>query len=71
MKVLCTQIGSRQHYEVPLKLSLAGQLALLVTDFWNPLGQRAGWITRLLGSGVLRRAAERFHPEIPSRKVRV
>jgi glycosyltransferase involved in cell wall biosynthesis len=70
MKVLCTQIGSRQHYEVPLKLSLAGQLALLVTDFWNPLGRRAGW-TRLLGSGILRRAAERFHPGIPSSKVRV
>ena len=71
MKVLCTQIGSRQHYEVPLKLSLAGQLALLITDFWNPLGRRAGWIARLLGSGILRRAAERFHSEIPFSKVRV
>lgn len=40
MKVLCTQIGARQYYEVPARLSLAGQLALLVTDFWNPLGCR-------------------------------
>jgi len=47
---------------------MAGHLALLVTDFWNPLGRRAG---RFLGSGVLKRAAERFHPEIPSSKVRV
>ena len=71
MKVLCTQIGARQYYEVPARLSLAGQLALLVTDFWNPLGCRTGWIRSRLGTGLLRRAAERFHPDIPAGKVRV
>ena len=71
MNVLCSQIGARQHYEIPMKLHMAGHLALLVTDFWNPLGPLPGWMTRRLGCGVLRRAVERYNSEIPPAKVRV
>lgn len=38
MKVLCAQIGARRNYEMPWQLHQTQQLSLLVTDFWNPLG---------------------------------
>ncbi len=69
MKVLCAQIGARRNYEMPWQLHQTQQLSLLVTDFWNPLGDTfkvgEAWLPV-----VVRGAQARFRRGIPSRKVR-
>ena len=43
MKVVCAQIGARDHYGFPLALHQAGALGALVTDFWSRFRFPPGW----------------------------
>lgn len=43
MKVVCAQIGARDHYGFPLALHQAGALGALVTDFWSRCRFPPGW----------------------------
>lgn len=53
MKVVCAQIGARDHYGFPLALHRAGALGALVTDFWSRCHYPPGW--PLLGPLAARR----------------
>src|SRR5437868_5456875 len=58
---ICTMIGARQHYALPLALHQAGALARLYTDIWaGPLFRRT--VVRL---PYLSAAGTRYHPGIP------
>jgi glycosyltransferase involved in cell wall biosynthesis len=43
LKVVCAQIGARDHYGFPLALHQAGALGALVTDFWSRCPYPPGW----------------------------
>lgn len=43
LKVVCAQIGARDHYGFPLALHQAGALGALVTDFWSRFRFPPGW----------------------------
>lgn len=60
-RVVCAQIGAREHYAVPRALHRAGRLDTLVTDIWIP-GTVAG-ILRHLPKG--KRLAQRRSDDIP------
>ena len=70
MKVLCAQLGARQNYEIPWHFSKSGQLSLLATDFWNPLGNVVKFGGPLIPK-VVARVQSRFREGIPSRSVRI
>jgi glycosyltransferase involved in cell wall biosynthesis len=59
MQWICCQIGAREHYAIPRVLNRRDELSLLITDAWADT-----WLPWKLGSRP--RAAERFHPDIPS-----
>lgn len=70
MNVLCSQFGARQNYEIPKRLSETQELSLLVTDFWNPLGDILNFRHKIWPS-ALRRAGSRCCPGIPSSNIRI
>jgi glycosyltransferase involved in cell wall biosynthesis len=43
LKVVCAQIGARDHYGFPLALHQAGALGALVTDFWSGCRLPSSW----------------------------
>jgi glycosyltransferase involved in cell wall biosynthesis len=63
MKWICCQIGAREHYAVPRARHRKQALSLLITDAWAD-----SWLPWKLRTDT--RAAERFHPDIPSDLVR-
>lgn len=62
MRVVCAQIGARDHYAIPRALHRRGALAGLVTDFWWPASgvPNLAWLRRLAG---------RSHPELKDARV--
>lgn len=62
----CVQAGHREQYGVPRALERAGILDTLVTDVWMPPGSL---LARLAAGRLGRRLRDRFHPEVPMRKV--
>jgi len=63
---ICSQIGAREHYAIPLALHKAGRLATLYTDFWAGRALRRA---QEMGVGrwklgALRSLAARQHPEL-------
>jgi glycosyltransferase involved in cell wall biosynthesis len=69
---ICSQIGAREHYAIPLALHKAGRLATLYTDFWAGRALRrtqemAGGRWKL---GALRALAGRYHPELDASRER-
>ena len=69
---ICSQIGAREHYAIPLALHKAGSLATLYTDFWAGRALRrtqemAGGRWKL---GALRALAGRYHPELDASRER-
>lgn len=65
------QLGARQHYKIAELLASSGQLALLVTDFWNYTRTAGRSCAQLSGMDRLIRASDRFSPLIPNRLVRI
>lgn len=67
-----SQIGARRHYAVPRILEKAGLLSAFFTDFWLPASCNSALKTlpSSIGRGALRRAEGRYHPQLPSHKVR-
>lgn len=63
LSFVCAQIGSREHYTVPLAVDRCGFLARLYTDAW------VGPSFRTIAKGPFRRLADRFHHDLPSHKV--
>jgi glycosyltransferase involved in cell wall biosynthesis len=64
-RVICSQIGAREHYAVPRALSRSGLLDTLLTDVWVP----EPWRRALAGIPAGRRLATRTHREISDRRV--
>jgi glycosyltransferase involved in cell wall biosynthesis len=60
---ICCQIGAREHYAIPRALRQRNVLSTLVTDAWAD-----SWLPWKLGGNS--RAAERYHPDIPSDSVK-
>src|SRR5262245_34766499 len=62
---ICSQIGARQHYAVPVGFHRDGLLELLFTDIWTPSALRHfPWPSRRL-----RAFARRYHNEIPANRL--
>ena len=63
---IVSQIGARQHYGIPRGFEYTGSLGALYTDVWCRLGRP------LLkhGTKLMRAYATRYHPHIPSAKVK-
>jgi glycosyltransferase involved in cell wall biosynthesis len=59
---ICCQLGAREHYSIPRAVHSSNELGLLATDAWADT-----WLPWRLGASS--RAAERFHPQIPSNLV--
>ena len=64
-QVIVSQLGSRQHYQIPAMAHGSGQLARLITDAWSPPGSLTARLAALRGVPMLRRLAGRHNPEIP------
>jgi glycosyltransferase involved in cell wall biosynthesis len=63
---ICSQIGARQHYAVPIGLYRDGLLDQMFTDIWAPpLLSRSR-----IGTRRLRALAGRYDGEVPKEKVR-
>lgn len=56
------QLGAREHYAIPRALESEGRLRRLLTEAWAPPGSLWGRLRRSL--------RERYHPEIPTERVR-
>jgi glycosyltransferase involved in cell wall biosynthesis len=63
---IVAQIGARQHYAVPRALDRRGHLDVFYTDAWC----RHGSALLRRGPAPLRKLAGRYHPDLPSPKVR-
>ncbi len=63
---IVTLISSREHYAVPRAFLRRGGLARFYTDAWCGFGR--GLLRR--GPAAMRALAGRYHPEIPSQRVR-
>jgi glycosyltransferase involved in cell wall biosynthesis len=61
-RVLCAQIGARDHYAMPRALHRRGALMAMVTDFWWPWGGTAKL-------PLLRRVTGRSHGELRGARV--
>jgi len=61
-RLLCVQLGAREHYAVPRALTAAGSEVTLVTDLWS--ANPGGGLLQRLGQG-----ADRFHPEVQGKVV--
>lgn len=73
IRIIVSQFGARMHYAVPVTFERAGMLHRLYTDFYaSPRMRRilsiANHYLRLM---FLRRAAERYHPEVPLNKIKM
>jgi glycosyltransferase involved in cell wall biosynthesis len=62
-KWICCQIGAREHYIIPAELQSAGQLGLLITDFWA----KHNLIT---GNPITKDLQGRKHSGIPNNNVK-
>ena len=73
IRVIVSQFGARMHYAVPVTFERAGMLHRFYTDFYaSPRIRRILSIANHhLKLMFLRRAAERYHPEIPLNKIKM
>lgn len=62
-KWICCQIGAREHYVIPAELQTAGQLELMITDFWARPGS-------VIANSFAKDLQGRRHSGIPDDKVK-
>jgi glycosyltransferase involved in cell wall biosynthesis len=63
----CVQAGHRELYGIPRALQHVGVLDKLITDLWAPPGSL---VSKLAAGRLGRRLRDRFHPDLPSDKVK-